>query len=103
MCVRSFVLSGALVEQVERYKYLGFVVHATKKLTFGTDALVATAVKALFVLRRRCALLGIRGPALPASYLILWCCQSELWLRSLGSGHQMRCSSRSFTLGDCNV
>ena len=44
MC--DFVLSGAVVEQVESYKYLGFVVHATKTLTFGADALVATAKKA---------------------------------------------------------
>ena len=57
--VCGFVLSGAVVERVESYKYLGFVVHATKKLTFGTDALVATAKKALFATRRRCALLGI--------------------------------------------
>jgi len=39
------------VERVESYKYLGFVVHATKKLTFGTDTLVATAKKALFAMR----------------------------------------------------
>jgi len=37
-----FQLSGAVVEQVESYKYLGFVVHATKELTFGTDPLLAT-------------------------------------------------------------
>ena len=43
---------------------MGFVIHATKKLTFGTDALVATAKKALFAMRRRSALLGIRDPAL---------------------------------------
>ena len=43
--VCDFVLNGAVVEQVESYKYLGFVVH-TKKLTFGTDALVATAKRA---------------------------------------------------------
>jgi len=57
------VLSGAAVERVESYKYLGFVVHATKTLTFGTDALVATGNKALFAMRRRCALLSIRDPA----------------------------------------
>ena len=55
--VCDFVLSGAVVERVESYKCLGFVVHATKG--FGTDALVATAKKALFAMRRRCALLGI--------------------------------------------
>ena len=62
--VCDFVLSGAVVEQVESYKFLEFVVHATNKLTFGTDALVATAKKALLAMRRRCALLGIRDPAL---------------------------------------
>ena len=50
--VCGFVLSGAVVEWVESYKYLGFVAHATKQLTFGTDALVATAKKALFAMRR---------------------------------------------------
>ena len=37
--VCNFMLSGAVVERVESYKYLGFVFHATKKLTVGTDAL----------------------------------------------------------------
>ncbi len=59
--VCDFVLSGAVVERVESYKYLGFVVHATKKLTFGTDALVATAKKACEI--QLCS----------ASCLILWC------------------------------
>ena len=58
------MLSGAVVDRVESYKYLGFVVHATKKVTFGAGALVASAKKALFAMRRRCALLGIRDPAL---------------------------------------
>ncbi len=62
--VCDFMLSGAVVERVESYKYLGFVLHATKKMTVGTDAVVATARKALFAMRRRCALLGIRDIAL---------------------------------------
>ena len=62
--VPDFVLNGAVVERVESYKYLGFVVHATKAMTFGTSFLVAAARKAMFVMRRRCALLGIRGPAM---------------------------------------
>ncbi len=61
--VCDFVLSGAVVGRVESYKYLGFVVHDSKKLTFGTDALAATPKKALFAMGRAC-------------YLILWCCQS---------------------------
>ena len=62
--VCDFVLSGAVVERVESYKYLGFVVHATKKVTFGTDYWLATAKQATFAMRRRCALLGIRDPAI---------------------------------------
>ena len=37
----DFVLNGAVVERLESYKYLGFVVHATKAMTFGTSFLVA--------------------------------------------------------------
>ena len=46
--VCGFVLSGAVVERVESYKYLGCVVRATEKLI------------------QLCS----------ASYSILWCCQS---------------------------
>jgi len=63
----SFVLNDAVVERVESYKYLGFVLHATKAMTFGTAFLVAAARKAMFAMRRRCALLGIRDPACSAS------------------------------------
>ena len=62
--VPDFVLNGAVVERVESYKYLGFVVHATKAMTFGTSFLVAAARKAMFAMRRRCALLGIRDHAM---------------------------------------
>ncbi|KAL3134763.1 hypothetical protein ABBQ32_14214 [Trebouxia sp. C0010 RCD-2024] len=60
----DFVLNAAVVERVESYKYLGFVLHATKAMTFGTTYLVAAARKAMFAMRRRCALLGIRDPAM---------------------------------------
>ena len=60
----DFVLNGAVVERVESYKYLGFVVHVTKAMTFETSFLVAAARKAMFAMRRRCALLGIRDPAM---------------------------------------
>ena len=62
MC--DFSLNGAVVERVDRYKYLGFVFHATKGLHFGIEALMAVARKALSAMQRRCALLGIRDPAL---------------------------------------
>ena len=64
--VCDFVLSGAVGEQVESHRCLnlGFVVHATKKLTSETGFLVATANQALFVMRQRCTLLGIRDLAL---------------------------------------
>ena len=62
MC--DFRLNGAMVERMDKYKCLGFVFHATKGLHFGTEALMAVARKALFAMRRRCAMLGIRDPAL---------------------------------------
>ena len=62
--VPDFVLNGAVVETVESYKYLDFVVHGTKAMTFGTSFLVAAARKAMFAMRRPCALLGIRDPAM---------------------------------------
>ena len=62
--VPDFVLNGAVVERAESYKYLGFVVLATKAMTFGTSFPVAAARKAMFAMRRRCVLLGIRDPAM---------------------------------------
>ena len=44
--------------------YLGFVVHASKAMTFGTSFLVAAAKKAMFAMQQRCALLGIRDSAM---------------------------------------
>lgn len=44
--------------------YLGFTFHATKGMSFGTGILVVAAKKAMFAMRRRCALLGARDPAL---------------------------------------
>ena len=60
--VVDFVLNDAVVERVESYKYLGFTLHATKDMTFGTKLLVATAQKAVYAMQRRCAFLGIRDP-----------------------------------------
>ena len=68
----DFVLNGAVVERVKSYKYLGFVVHATKAMTFGTSFLVAAARKTMFAMRRRCALLGIRDPAMQCKLLTSW-------------------------------
>lgn len=62
--VADLMLNGAVVERVESYKYLGFTFHATKDMSFGTGILVVAAKKAMFAMRRRCALLGIRDPAL---------------------------------------
>ena len=62
--VADFVLNGAVVERGESYKYLGFVFHATKNMSVGTSFLVAAARKAMFAMRRRCAEVGIRDPAL---------------------------------------
>ena len=62
--VTDFVLNGAVVEMVNSYKYLGFIFHATKGLTFGTTFLVAAAKKAMFAMRQQCALLVIRDLAM---------------------------------------
>ncbi len=62
--VADFVLNGAVVERGDSYKYLGFMFHATKGMSFGTGFLVTAARKAMFAMRRRCALLGIRDPAM---------------------------------------
>ena len=58
MC--DFRLNVAVVERVDNYKYFGLVFHATKGLHFGTEALTR---KALFAMRRRCAILGLQDPA----------------------------------------
>ena len=62
MC--DFRLNGAVVERVDSYRHLGFVFHATKGLHFRKEALMAVASKALFAMRQRCALLGVRDPPL---------------------------------------
>ena len=62
--VEDLVLNGTVVERVESYKYLGFTFRATRDMCFGTGILVAAARKAMFAMQGRCALLGIRDPAL---------------------------------------
>ena len=79
--VADFVLNGAVVERGESYKYLGFVFHATKNMSVGTSFLVAAARKAMFAMRRRCAEVGIRDPALQCKLFDTiapgpWCCPS---------------------------
>ncbi len=60
---------GAGVERTESYTYLGFTFHAIRKMSFGAKLLVASARKACYAMRRRCALLGIRDPALQRKLL----------------------------------
>ena len=60
----DFVLDGAVVYEGGELQALGLVVHATKAMTFGASFLVAGARKAMFAMRRRCALLSIRDPAM---------------------------------------
>ena len=99
--VSDFVLNGAVVERVESYKYLGFVLHATKALTFGTSFLVAAARKAMFAMRRRCALLGIRDPALQCKLfdilvlpILSYAC--EVWAMNASVGEAAEVLHRSF-------
>ena len=58
--VPDFTLNDAVVERVESYKYLGFTLHATKDITFGTKLLVAAAQKAVYA-TAMCSL-GLAGP-----------------------------------------
>ena len=99
--VPDFVLNGAVVERVESYKYLGFVVHATKAMTFGTSFLVAAARKAMFAMRRRCALLGIRDPAMQCKLfdtlvlpILSYAC--EVWAVNTNVGEAAEVLHRSF-------
>ena len=99
--VPDFVLNGAVVERVESYKYLGFVVHATKAMTFGTSFVVAAARKAMFAMRRRCALLGIRDPAMQCKLfdtlvlpILSYAC--EVWAVNTNVGEAAEVLHRSF-------
>ena len=40
-----------MMERADSYKYLGFVLHATRNMQFGTAFLVAAAKKALFAMQ----------------------------------------------------
>ena len=62
--VADFVLHGTVMERGKSYKYLGFVLLATRKMSVATSFLVAAARKAKFAMRRRVAEVGIRNPAL---------------------------------------
>ena len=97
----DFVLNGAVVERVESYKYLGFFVHATKAMTFGTSLLLAAARKAMFAMRRRGALLGIRDPAMQCKLfdtlvlpILSYAC--EVWAVSPNVGEAAEVLHRSF-------
>ncbi len=99
--VSDFVLNGAVVERVESYKYLGFALHATKAMTFGTTLLVAAARKAMFAMRRRCALLGIRDPAMQCKLfdilvlpILSYAC--EVWAVNASVGEAAEALHRSF-------
>lgn len=72
--VADFVLNGTVVERGESYKSLGFVLHATRSMSFWTNFLVAAASVAMFAMRRRCAEIGIRDPALQCKLLTSLCC-----------------------------
>ena len=99
--VPDFVLNGAVVERVESYKNMGFVVHATKAMTFGTSFLVAAARKAMFAMRRRCALLGIRDSAMHCKLfdtlvLPIFSYACEVWAVNPNVGEAAEVLHRSF-------
>ena len=53
------MLAGQAVEQVDRYKYLGLVMHRNGTFTCAVESLKSAAQRALFALQARCAELGI--------------------------------------------
>ena len=55
----SLVFAGRTVEQVDRYKYLGLVMHQNGSFTCAIESLKSAAQRALFALQARCAELGI--------------------------------------------
>ena len=55
----NLVLAGQAVEQVDRYKYLGLVMHQNGTFTCAVESLKSAAQRALFALQARCAELGI--------------------------------------------
>ena len=59
-----FYYDGAVVEQVDSFRYLGVDLHRTGSWTVAFDSLVAAGRKAMFALRRRCADLGMSDAAL---------------------------------------
>ena len=55
----NLVLAGQAVEQVDRYIYLGLVMHQNGTFTCAVESLKSAAQRALFALQARCAELGI--------------------------------------------
>ena len=55
----NLVFAGQAVEQVDRYKYLGLVMHQNGTFTCAVESLKSAAQRALFALQARCAELGI--------------------------------------------
>ena len=58
-----FMFQGKAVTREEEYRYLGFVFHATRNMTYGAEFLVSAAKKAVHAMRRRCIFLGLSDPA----------------------------------------
>ena len=55
----NLVFAGRTVEQVDRYKYLGLVMHQNGSFTCAVESLESAAQRALFALQARCTELGI--------------------------------------------
>ena len=80
----AFLYAGEPVEQVNEFKYLGALMHATKGLTPAIDYLHQAARRAMFGLYRRCQQLHIHDPALKLKLfdtlvkpILSYCC--EVW------------------------
>ena len=60
----NLVFAGGPVEQADRYKYLGLVMHQNGAFTCAAESLKSAAQRALFALEARCAEMGITDPRL---------------------------------------
>jgi hypothetical protein len=94
--VPEFQLAGQGVEVVDSFRYLGFELHCVKGVTFGCEALVQSARRAIFALNQRCSALKLTDvrtrlylfDALVRPILLYGC---EIWLPFLDSDKWMTC------------
>ena len=92
---------GSVTHKIYSYRYLGFTFHATKSMAYGAGQLVAAAKKAVHAMRRQCAHLHIRDPALQCKLfnsliLPILSYASEVWAVDPSVGAEAEVLHRQF-------